>query len=229
MADITQGIRSKMLQGFDERSFDQFASIVARFPHLSYPQIASLYLQIPDASELGSSAYWREQGVFPLDGEKPIGFLLPSIEQGVVKYKPVGLFDISQTDAEHGGIPYHEDISDRLFELVRETTGYSLTTGPISIIDDETKTISMKDDEAKINKTFLLLTVLIKKQMYGSDADDIAVGITRILAKRWQLEIPNRSIGSLFSYSNTELEFKLKIILKSSSEIITDVEKNKFF
>ena len=85
-------------------------------------------------------------------------------------------------------------------------------------------------DETKINKTFLLLTVLLKKQMYGSDADDdITIGITRILAKRWHLEIPNRSISSLFSCSHIELEDKLKIILKTSSEIILDVEQNKFF
>lgn len=83
----------------------QYLSVQSRFDRYSVSNALLVSHQMPEATRLGDSAFWKKQGAYIKKGEKGITILEPGEytkqngEKGV-SYNAKKVFDIEQTDAD---------------------------------------------------------------------------------------------------------------------------------
>lgn len=91
----------------DTDKFNSYLDVQSRFDRYSVSNAILVTHQMPEATKLGDSKYWQEQGVYINKGEKAITILEPgkefTREDGTtgVNYNAKKVFDITQTNAEN--------------------------------------------------------------------------------------------------------------------------------
>lgn len=90
----------------DTDKFNSYLDVQSRFDRYSVSNAILVTHQMPEATKLGDSKYWQEQGVYINKGEKAITILEPgkefTREDGTtgVSYNAKKVFDITQTNSE---------------------------------------------------------------------------------------------------------------------------------
>ena len=90
----------------DTDKFKSYLDVQSRFDRYSVSNAILVTHQMPEATKLGDSKYWQEQGVYINKGEKAITILEPgkefTREDGTtgVSYNAKKVFDITQTNSE---------------------------------------------------------------------------------------------------------------------------------
>ena len=99
---LEEGTKSLM----DTDKFKSYLDVQSRFDRYSVSNAILVTHQMPEATKLGDSKYWQEQGGYINKGEKAITILEPgkefTREDGTtgVNYNAKKVFDITQTNAE---------------------------------------------------------------------------------------------------------------------------------
>jgi len=168
----------------DPVAFNDYLSVMARFPRYSVANTLLIFEQMPEATRLGDFETWKRQGASVKQGQKALVILEPGDEYTRddgsigVSYNVKKVFNERQTSARHLE-PRHPDMRTLLLSLI-EASPVSIKT--VDVLDEGNKMAVYNHDSKTITVAkgldeqplFKALAIQVAQATLAQQADNAA-------------------------------------------------------
>lgn len=281
--EITDELEKGIREVFESGKYEKYLKTMSRFHSYSMNNTLLIYMQKPDATLIAGYRSWQEKFQRNvLKGEKGIRILAPCPVKRIITkdvydsnhlpvldaegkhlqrleeitipaFKPVTVFDVSQTDGEP--IPMLAqtltgDVKDYPFflEALQKASGSvihfeKLPPGMDGFFNLKNKTITIRNDMSEIQTVCAMIHEITHSRLHdrskiekGAQKDSKtmeveAESVAYAVCAYYGIETGSNSFGYIASWSKSkelpELKNSLETITRASSELIRDIDKSR--
>ena len=227
--------------------FKEYLNIMSRFWDYSPYNQLLIYLQLPDASRVAGFHKWKQLGRNVMKGSKAIRILAPAKskkikedkeEETIIYFRPVSVFDISQTegkplpdiDIEAGG--QTKDILENLlqfcqeqnfkvnFEELREDLHGYTSNNSIAINKNKSNNTQINTLLHEIAHALLHKNSTISKEQKEIQAEAVAY----VAARHFQIETKSFNYLALYNADEAKIMENLKTIAETVRLILNSIK-----
>ena len=256
-------IEAGVLNAFESENYQNYLRTMAKFHKYSAGNQILIWTQKPDATRVAAFGTWKKMGRYVKGGEKGIRIIAPSFvnvdklvthadgTQEVVKvkipfYKPVYVFDVSQTEGEE--LPtiarmanYDIDNYESLIQIIKKVAEIPVTFEDIvgtarGYYSPSENKIVLKAGMAQSETVSVLIHELGHSVMHKNDSGKTrnseeveAESVAFVVSNYLGLDTGTSSFEYIANWSTgkevKELKASLDVISKTSQEIIDKIEK----
>lgn len=252
----TADLMKQLENGFTELvvgdNFANYLKTMAKFHRYSFSNVMLILMQCPDASHVAGYKKWQELGRNVRKGEKSIRILAPCPHKKKVEnedgeeteihwttYRPVSVFDISQTDGKElpeickrltGDVADYEALFEGLKKVAQVAVSFEDISGGANGYFSKDKGIVLNEgmEQTQTVKTFVheiahsILHVDSDKSREQKEVE--AESVAYVVCQALGIDSTDYTFGYLAGWSNGDtklLKQRLNDIQKCADKIIT--------
>lgn len=283
MKEITDSLEKGIRDVFESGKYETYLKTMSRFHSYSMNNTMLIYMQKPDATHVAGYHSWQQKfNRSVMKGEKGIQILAPApIHKNVTMdvfdenmrpvldpdgnqvrktemitipaFKPVTVFDVSQTDGEPlpelaktltGDVEHYEDFLQALHRASKAPISFkelpSNLDGFFSLND---KTVTIREGMSEIQTICAIIHEVTHSRLHDKKADKPedrkdnhtmeveAESVAFAVCAYFGIETGENSFGYIASWSKDkelpELKKSLETISRTASELITDIDRER--
>jgi len=270
MKDLTDKLETGMKELFTSDNYRDYLKTMSKFHTYSSRNIMLIKQQKPEATLVASYKLWQDQNRHVKKGEKSIRIYAPMkfktdkqkldankkpmvddkgkpLMEEQIKFRPVPVFDVSQTDGEPlpqlaqdltGDVADYEKFMNTLKEV-----------SPLPIVFEEIRNgadgycrfgdqIGIREGMSEAQTVATAVHEIVHARLHDPTANDVddktrsvreieAESISYVVCQKYDIETGDNSFGYLASWSNhdiKEVQASLETIRKEASSLITDID-----
>lgn len=281
--EITNKLEKGIREIFESGKYEKYLKTMSRFHSYSMNNTLLIYMQKPDATLIAGYRSWQEKfSRNVMKGEKGIQILAPcpykktvtldvfdknmrpvmdadgnqvqkTQEIMIPAFKPVTVFDVSQTDGEPLPVLAQTltgEVKDYplFLEALQKASGSvirfeELPPGMDGFFSLKDKTITIRDDMSEVQTVCAMIHEITHSRLHDRDQFEAGVqkdsktmeveaeSVAYAVCAYYGIETGSNSFGYIASWSKSkelpELKNSLEMITRASSELIRDIDQSR--
>lgn len=275
MKEITDRLENGIKELFDSEHYKEYLKVLSKFHKYSFNNTMLIAIQNPNASYVAGYNTWKRLGRYVNKGEKGIRILAPApikrkIEQTVIKdgvpvteekevtipvYKPVSVFDISQTAGKeitdispqmlNGDIENYKDFFMALEKVSPVPITFESIEGNAHGYFHLTENrIAIDKGMSNLQNIKTVIHEIAHAKLHSIDPEHVsdagrpdrrtrevqAESVAYAVCQHYGLDTSDYSFSYVANWSNgqelTELKNSLETIRSAASELINEIDNN---